>query len=137
MAKSNLPPPRPRNDLRPAPKNANPRMVDLPGPKDRTTLDQSDYNSKGMTPNNYKSPENQKGSIAGVRDNSAGAVQELKRSTPNAGVYQSGNNPRGGAATGSYDSKTDAPYNSYTAPGLDELRAKQDRASGKRKGEND
>lgn len=71
-----------------------------------------------------------KGGFSGIRDTSGGTVQQLKRSAPNVGIVQSGNNNRGGAATSNYDRAPDKDC-TYMAPGLEELRAKQDRARGR------
>lgn len=104
-----------------------PRTTDGSGPKDREVMDKSDYGQKGMGVNAFKSTESQKGGqIGGVRDNDAGPTRELKRNAPNVGVYQSGNNNRGGSATKNYDTTQDSDLE-IRWDGLDELRAKQDR----------
>lgn len=112
----------------------NPRVVD-------TSLNRkegiSGMQAQAGQAGGYVSNESKGGAVAGIRDTSGGSsIQELRRSAPNVGVYQSGNNNRGGAATRNYDSSTDKSQ-SYMAPGLEELRAKQDRASGRGGKQND
>lgn len=110
-----------------------PRMVDTSGPSDKTTQDASDFKAPKMNVESFKSSENQKNtSLAGVRDTGSGPVPELRRTSPETGTYQSGNNDRGGSATKSYDSTTDNDLN-ITWDGMEELRAHQDAAANRRK----
>ena len=120
----------------PGKSSSGPRLTDSSGPSDRKSFDESNFKAKGMNAEAYKSPENQTGEISGVRDTSSGMVRELKRSSPQVGVYQSGDNPRGGEATKSYDSSVDSDLE--IRPGwLDELRGHQDSAARRSGGKED
>lgn len=82
----------------------------------------------------YVSNEGKGGAVAGIRDTSGGGpIQELKGEF---GVYQSGNNNRGGAATRNLDRPVDSDC-MYEAPGLKALRAKQDARRGRGGGPKD
>lgn len=117
-------------------RSSNPHMVDSSGPSDG--LKSMNYNAADA--GNYKSTENQKGATAGVKDTGSGSGPsggKMDYKFSDVGNYQSGNNNRGGAATKNYDRPADKDCE-YMAPGLEELRAKQDRASGHSKSdEND